>query len=364
VLKSCAVSMLRNRGKQRRALRSPFLLAVLAVMLGAVGFTQIKSPLPRLALLALSTPTSTPTRTRTATRTATRTVTPSKTATWTATHTQTSTSTPSRTATRTQTTTPTRRITRTPTAAPTEGPTGTPTAIVRTARVPILMYHHVGELPPDADAIRTSLTVSQERFEAEMNFLADQGYHTIHLADLVNHLQSGAPLPDKPIVLSFDDGYDDNYVNVFPTLKDFGMVGTFFIITNIADANSYGYMTWDQILELALNGMEIGSHGATHKYNLGQTFDRTQRAEIVPPDQRFREKIPNWTPIFSYPSGSYNQYTLDLLHDMGYIAAVTTKQGTFQSSDMPLELRRIRIRGEWSMEQFLYWFNYYGNLGR
>lgn len=355
----------RRRGKQRQMLQSPFLLALLALTLGAVGFTQLNTPFSQIAFLASPTPTRTATvaatftatRTLTPTATQTRTPTASRTATFTATLTRTAS--PTQTATTTRTATAARRVTRTPTSAETSTATETPTPRPNDLRVPILMYHHVGELPPDADAVRKSLTTSVANFEMQMQFLADQGYTTIHLAELVNALQTGAPLPEKPIVLTFDDGYDDNYTNVFPTLKDHGFVGTFFIIAAPTDYGSPGYMRWEQILEMYNNGMEIGGHSMTHHYNLGQMRNSTQDAEIIPAHKLMTDHLPNWTPVFAYPSGSYNQYTLEVLQQLGYVAAVTTKQGTYQAGNQPLELRRIRIRGEWNMQQFLYWFDYF-----
>ena len=361
MLQSPAVNM-RKRGQQRAILRSPFLLTVAAVVLGVVGLTQLNTSV--LQFLALVTPM--PTATATFLPTNTLTVTP----THTQTPTRTPTFTPSATATTTFSPTANRKATRqaratqtaaAPTAAPTQTATHTPLPIARSARVPILMYHHIGDLPPDADALRKSLTVSQERFNEQMKFLAEQGYTTIHIAELLNHLQTGAPLPEKPIVLTFDDGYDDNYTNVFPTLKDFGFKGTFFIIGAPTDYGSPGYMRWEQILELYENGMEIGAHSLTHRYNLGQFRPSIQDSEIKKGHQLMADHLPNWMPLFSYPSGSYNQYTLDVLKQLGYVAAVTTKQGTLQTSQAPLELRRIRIRGEWSMSQFLYWFNYWSS---
>lgn len=353
----------RNRGQQRVALRSPFLLAIFAVVLGWVGFTQLNTPLTQLLAFAVTaTPTATstplptntqpPTATHTATRTPTKTLTPSPSATATATFSPTADRKATRQARSTQTASA-------PTATVTPTASATPLPIARTARVPILMYHHVGELPPDADSIRKSLTVSQEIFDQQMRFLAEQGYQTIHIADLMNHLQTGAPLPEKPIILTFDDGYDDNYTNVFPTLKDFGFEGTFFIIGAPTDYGSPGYMRWENIFEMYENGMEIGAHSMTHRYNLGLMRPSVQDKEILPDHQLMVDHLPNWTPIFSYPSGSYNQYSIDSLQKLGYVAAVTTKQGTLQDSTKPMELRRIRIRGEWSMPQFLYWFNYW-----
>jgi peptidoglycan/xylan/chitin deacetylase (PgdA/CDA1 family) len=358
------MSGVRIRGKQRRALRSPFLLAMLAVALGAVGFTQINTSLHQIAFFATATPTST--STPTSTNTPTRTYTATFTQTFTRTFTPTATKTATATITRTQTPrlSPTRRVTSTPAATETPGETPTPAPIVREARVPILMYHHIGDLPPDADAVRKSLTVSQVEFEAQMKYLAEQGFTTIHLTGLMDHLQTGAPLPEKPVLLTFDDGYDDNYTNVFPTLKDYGFVGTFFVIGSPTDYGSPGYLRWEQILEMYDNGMEIGAHSLTHRYNLGQMRPSTQDSEIKNDHKLMVDHLPNWTPIFSYPSGSYNAYTIELLQQLGYVAAVTTNQGTLQSSAKPFELRRIRIRGEWSMTQFLYWFNYWIDTGR
>lgn len=349
MLKSVAVSLGRFRGKQRRSLLSPFLLAMLAAVVGAVGFTQFSTPLSRIAFFA--------TATLTATATPTFTTTPTHTATATQTNTPTQTFTPTATASSVASATPHPTKPTSPLETPTV--TATPAPVIRELRVPILMYHHVGDLPPNADAVRTSLTVSQDRFEAEMNFLVEQGYTTIKLVDLIQHLQSGEPLPEKTVILTFDDGYDDNYTNVFPTLKDHGFVGTFFIIGSPTDYGSPGYMRWEQILEMYNNGMEIGAHSLTHRYNLGTTRNSTQDGEIKNGHKLMVDHLPNWTPIFSYPSGSYNQYTLTLLNELGYVAAVTTKQGTLQTNAKSYELRRVRIRGEWTMPQFLYWFNYW-----
>lgn len=342
-----------RRGQARRVRRSPFLLAIFVAFLGFVGFSQWNAPLAQLVSFAK--PTSTPMQTAlpTRTRAPTKTFTPTPTAT--------STRTPTLTTTFTATAKPTRkrRNTRTPTPAATATSTNTPAPVLRTARVPILMYHHVGDLPPDADVIRKSLTISSERFNEHLKFLAEQGYTTIHLADLINHLQTGAPLPPKPIILTFDDGYDDNYTNVFPTLKDFGFVGTFFIIGAPTDYGSPGSLRWEQILEMYENGMEFGAHSMTHRYNLGRFPASIQDREIKQGHQLMVDHLPNWTPLFSYPAGSYNQYTMKLLQELGYIGAVTTKQGSLQSSETPLEFRRIRVRGEWSMAQFMYWFQYF-----
>lgn len=231
--------------------------------------------------------------------------------------------------------------------------------IARTARVPILMYHYVSVPPVDANAVRRDLSVPADIFDQEMRYLSEQGYQTIQLRDLVKYFETGAQLPPKPIILTFDDGYADHYTNVFPTLKDFGFTGTFFIITQFADQGAKGYMTWQQIQELAANGMEIGTHTIDHRANLAGLSLKTQWRTIQPARDTLQKYVPNLLPVFAYPAGSYDHNTLDLLRELGYATAVTTKQGVVQQSTQPLELKRLRVRGGWSIAQFSYSLMYW-----
>ncbi len=226
-------------------------------------------------------------------------------------------------------------------------------------RIPILMYHYISSPPPGADAVRQDLSVPPDVFRSEMAFIAGNGFHTIHLADLAQSFKKGEKLPGKPIIITFDDGYDDNYTNAFPALKEFGFTGTFFIIAGRADGNAAGYMTWQQIQELEATGMEIGNHSVDHAYNLGQVSRAVQWAEIKPAFDDLAWHLPGQVPVFAYPSGSYNATTVGLLEQLGYIAAVTTLQSTWQYEARTLELRRIRVHGPWSLAEFInamqYW---------
>ncbi len=298
--------------------------------------------------------------------TVTRSPSPTETLTLTSTATTTSTPPDTPTPTPTATWTPTDTLTRVPTSTWTPTPTSSPATVgsavandVRFARVPILMYHHIAVPPPGADPVRVDISVPPDVFDAEIKFLADQGFHTIHLTDLLNNLQSDTPLPQKPIIITFDDGYDDNYLNAFPTLKDHGFVGTFFIISERADEATTGYMSWPQIEEMAANGMEIGSHSFDHRFNLGEMPYSIQWVEVKRSYDAIAQHLPNQPPVFAYPSGSYNATTLAILKQLGYTAAVTTRQSVTQSSATPLELRRVRIRGEWSVGEFVFWLNYW-----
>jgi peptidoglycan/xylan/chitin deacetylase (PgdA/CDA1 family) len=269
---------------------------------------------------------------------------------------------PSETPTSTLSPTPTVTQTPSPTATRTRvPPTATPT--LRVARVPILMYHYVNIPPPDADKYRVDLTVLPDAFETQMDYLAINGYHPIRLADLTNHLLNGAPLPDKPIVLTFDDGYADNYTNVFPTLRNKKFPATFFVITDFVNEKRWGYMSWAQLAEMVKGGMEVGSHTLDHP-DLYRKPRALQNNEIAGSKKMIELNIPTTVVSFSYPAGNYDANTLAALRTAGYLAAVTEVQGARHSSDKLLELRRIRVRGTYSINDFIRWLKYYEENGK
>ncbi len=231
-----------------------------------------------------------------------------------------------------------------------------PDGVSREATVPILMYHHVGELPPDADAIRRDLTVLPEEFEAQLAYLSDEGYQTIHLSDLILHLQMGHPLPPKPIVITFDDGYHDLFTNAYPLLKEYEFVATFFIITWLADEGREDYLSWSEIKTLHTAGMEIGSHTYTHPDLRGQPYNYIVW-QVLGSKEAIEARIKEPVRLFSYPSGKYDQPVVEVLKATSYWGAVAIGQGVHQSSDRIFELQRIRVRGSYNLRDFAYWLN-------
>jgi peptidoglycan/xylan/chitin deacetylase (PgdA/CDA1 family) len=130
--------------------------------------------------------------------------------------------------------------------------------------VPILMYHYISASPSVQDRIRYGLSVPPEMFEAQLKLLRDNGFTTITLRDLYEYLAVGTPLPDQPIILTFDDGYIDNYTHAFPILQKYGMLGTFFVLTGPADDGNPAYLSWDMIQEMSSAGMDIQLHMRDH----------------------------------------------------------------------------------------------------
>jgi len=237
-------------------------------------------------------------------------------------------------------------------------PLPTPDGIPRELVVPILMYHHVGEPGAGADAIRTDLSVSPVNFEAQLRYLVEHGYEPTTLESLVLHLQVGRPLPGKPVILTFDDGFRDQYTTAYPLLRKYGFVGTFFVITRFADEGRPDYMSWPEIELLHAGGMEIGSHSYTHPSLMGKSFDYIVW-QVLGSKEAIEARTHEPVRLFSYPSGQYDQLVTDVLKSAGYWAAVTVESGSLQSSERPFELKRIRVRGKYDLNDFDHWLNHW-----
>lgn len=254
--------------------------------------------------------------------------------------------TPTPTVTSTRTPTPTATPTPTPTATP--GPT--PDGVHRTARVPILMYHHIAVPPPNADRIRYNLSVPPDLFEAHLRFLKKAGYTTITLDDLIYYLTRGRPLPPKPIIITFDDGYRDNYTNAFPLLRKYGFTATFFLITDLVNQGRPEYLTWDMVREMKAAGMTFGAHGRTH-IDLSQADLDQLVWQALGSTEVFQVELGEPARYIAYPSGKYNDRVIAVYKSAHYWAGLTTHQGATHDSDHLFELKRIRVEHNTTVEK-------------
>lgn len=228
----------------------------------------------------------------------------------------------------------------TPTATPRPPPRPTPQGFY--TRVPLLMYHHIAIPPPNADVIRLDLSVWPERFEEQLAYFAGQGYQTVTLQAVYDAVVKRTPLPPKSIVLTFDDGYDDNYVNALPLLKKYNFIGTFYIATGLI--GRAGYMTWEQVAGLAQAGMDVQSHSISHPNLPGKKLAFV-RKELAESKQRLEAVTGRPVLFFCYPGGAYDAQTIQVLQEVGYLSATTTKPGARQYEVAPYEWPRVRVRG-------------------
>ena len=239
-------------------------------------------------------------------------------------------------------------------------PTITPT--YKTVGVPILMYHHVANVFPTTDLLDRSLTVTPTLFSAQLDYLKKMGYHSITLNQIMDALYYGGPLPKKPIILTFDDGYDDAYNYAYPLLKAHDFSGMFYIITG--KVGWRGQASWDQLKQMLANGMQIGSH-TIHHVDMGNTYLSSpalaqQEAQIAQATLQSNLGIP--IQHFCYPNGGpfkghnlvLQQEVVALLAKNGYVSATTDPgpTGFIQSSLTPLVMLRIRVDGRETFPQF------------
>ncbi len=222
----------------------------------------------------------------------------------------------------------------------------------RRIRVPVLMYHYISTPPPGADKYRLDLSVTPAQFAAQLAWLRANGYTTVTLGNLYDALTAGAPLPPRPVILTFDDGYADAYAQAFPLLREAGMVGTFFVVTEWLDNGQAGYLTWDQAREMAAAGMAIESHSRSHP-DLTNDCDYDCRVyQVLGSVETIAAEIGVRPRFFCYPGGRYDAGLFAVLEAAGIVAAVTTHGGTLHVSERLLELPRVRVRGTTTLREF------------
>lgn len=220
----------------------------------------------------------------------------------------------------------------------------------RVVRVNALMYHYVSWLPPDPDVFRKDLTVSPKDFEDHVRYLKENGYNAITAVDLWWSLDTGDPLPPKPVLLTFDDGYVDHHDVVLPILKAYGMVGTFAVTANLIGRP--GYMTSAMVRELADAGMDVESHATDH-VSVNQLAYASQVYQLC----TSRRILSEWTGKdvrhFIYPSGDFLPVPSQALTACGYLSAYRKAGGSVESSNEMLALRRARVRGQQGLAALL-----------
>ncbi|MGW8319672.1 MAG: polysaccharide deacetylase family protein [Candidatus Promineifilaceae bacterium] len=216
-------------------------------------------------------------------------------------------------------------------------------------KVPILMYHYISQPPEGADIYRQDLSVSPEAFRAQMQFLIDNGYTAIGLEDLSLAVVGKRVLPARPVIITVDDGYRDNYENAFPILRDLGLQATFFIATDFVDRNNQEYMSWAMIEEMAAAGMRFEPHSKSHVDLPGRS-----RAfliwEILGSRDTLEAHLGGQPRYFAYPSGRYDDAAVQIVQELGFWGAVTTQDGRWHGYNDRFLWKRVRMRYTTTLE--------------
>lgn len=212
----------------------------------------------------------------------------------------------------------------------------------------ILMYHRVNNYR------RNEMSVPVGKFSKQVAWLEQNGFRNMRMAELES-LAPNAELKAPRVIFTFDDGYEDNYLEAYPILKKSGYTAIFYIPYKIIGSeelfprdiresnrpNHNRFMNWKQIRSMYRTGMEIGSHTLTHK-NLIQMNDTQAKKEIVESKKMIEDKIGDKISSFCYPGGRFSEKHADWVAEAGYSSACSTKHGFFRGKNL-FELPRIAV---------------------
>jgi peptidoglycan/xylan/chitin deacetylase (PgdA/CDA1 family) len=207
--------------------------------------------------------------------------------------------------------------------------------------VPILMYHVTKTAP--AGTPYPELWVSRDDFKGQMDWLAENGYTGITMAQLFKYWDDGFKLPDKPVVISFDDGYPSQASNARPVLVKHHWPGVLFLELKNVDSAETGFKT-SMVNKLLASGWELGSHTLTHP-DLTTLGPAELESEVAGSKEQISKKFGVPIEFFCYPAGKFDATVVAAVEDAGYKGATTVEEGV-ATPDKPFELKRIRINGD------------------
>jgi peptidoglycan/xylan/chitin deacetylase (PgdA/CDA1 family) len=200
--------------------------------------------------------------------------------------------------------------------------------------IPVIVYHRVGYT-------EGQLTITPERFAADLKSLAEAGYRTISIKQFYKFIEGNeTELPGQPVLITFDDGYRDNYENAFPVLQRYSMAATFFVITGMVDTAER--VTSSQIMEMAHYGMSIGSHTVSHR-SLAELSTEEALRELTMSRDQLADILGKKVEFFAYPRGAYTSETISCVKEAGYVGAFTVRQGRCLKQSPHYTLRRIPV---------------------
>ncbi|MFF7450808.1 MULTISPECIES: polysaccharide deacetylase family protein [unclassified Streptomyces] len=222
------------------------------------------------------------------------------------------------------------------------------------APVPILMYHAISTDPGEATR---ELSVTPEAFARQMEIIAESGHTPLTTARLAASWRSGKPLPDRPVLITFDDGYEGVHRHALPALAKHGFPATLFVSTGwLRGPHDNGraldtMLDWPQVRELAAHGVEIGAHSHTHP-QLDQLDDDRLRDELILCKEIVSDQLGTVPVSFAYPYGYSSRRVRQKVRETGYDQALAVGNGLARRRQGPYALLRVTVRRATDAEEF------------
>ncbi|WP_054970052.1 polysaccharide deacetylase family protein [Alicyclobacillus ferrooxydans] len=213
--------------------------------------------------------------------------------------------------------------------------------------VPVLMYHDVTYLP------HNSLGMSQTQFSSEMAWLHQHGFHPIHLGQLYAAMYRKGALPSRPIVITFDDGYESVYSNAYPVLQKYNFPATVFLITGaVGHTGKFAMLTWQQLSAMETSGViDVESH-TIHHIDMSLATQAAQQRELINSAKVLTAHLHHPVLYFCYPSSKYTATTIRNLQTDGYLLAFTEHPGYANANQGAYQLHRLRVWEDMPISDF------------
>lgn len=206
--------------------------------------------------------------------------------------------------------------------------------------IPVLLYHYVEYVKDEKDTIRKSLNIIPAVFDTEVKTLKDKGYTFLTPKDLADILDDKNNLPERSVILSFDDGYRDFYTDVFPILKKYNVRAIAYIVPNFL--NKPNNMDLWQLKEIAQSGLvEIGAHTMNHAYLVGLPKARVEY-EVIQSKKYLEKQLGVQVVSFAYPYGAFDSQVINVVKNSGFKTAVTTIHGNLVADTNRYFIYRLR----------------------
>jgi len=209
-------------------------------------------------------------------------------------------------------------------------------------RVPILMYHYIRVNPDPRDRLGFDLSVTPSDFAQQMDWLAANGYHPIDFDDLRGYLLGPGGLPERPVVLTFDDGYRDLYTTAYPILRAHGFKAVAYVVSGFVNRSEN--VTAEQVLEMDANGIQIGAHTVSHA-DLTRLSGAGLWHEVFDARVALEALIGHAVLDFCYPSGRVDDAVVQAVQAAGYLTATTTQPGLVHAAGDRYLWTRVRVSG-------------------
>ncbi|MFS0727984.1 polysaccharide deacetylase family protein [Paenibacillus sp. 1P07SE] len=228
--------------------------------------------------------------------------------------------------------------------------------------VPVLMYHYIVPAALNLEPGNNSM-INLEAFEAGMDYLYEQGYYTATLEELEAYVIGERSLPEKTVVLTFDDGYENNIIYAYPIMKKYGFKGSLFVVgsnieeqTGEFDPARKSFLSKQQMAE-TVDVFEYHSHTYDlhfkRELHCGNEYGAGMNEKLLRPDIDKMREIGIDTPYFAYPYGEFRQQMVYYLRQSGYRMAFTVRQGLVRPGDNPMQLNRLTVTSSSLLSELL-----------